>query len=121
MNETVRPRPIELRLREGNTQLSVTYDNGQRHHFTAEFLRVKSPSAAVKGHGPGQAVTVSGKRSVRILRLEPVGHYAVRIVFDDGHATGLYSWDYLTKLGREQKILWAAYLRQLEEKGLSRD
>lgn len=119
-NGTDRPWPSELRLRDGGARLTVTYDTGEVHDLAAELLRVESPSAEVKGHGPGQEVTVAGKRDVRIARLEPVGSYAVRIVFDDGHSTGLYSWDYLVKLGREADELWASYLETLEEKGLSR-
>jgi DUF971 family protein len=113
--------PEELRLRDRGAVLTVTFDNGERHDLPAEYLRVESPSAEVKGHGAGQEVTVPGKRKVTITRIEPVGNYAVRLVFSDGHSTGLYSWDYLARLGRERERLWAAYLAQLEEQGLSRD
>jgi DUF971 family protein len=113
--------PEELRLRDRGAVLTVTFDNGERHDLPAEYLRVESPSAEVKGHGAGQEVTVPGKRNVTITRIEPVGNYAVRLVFSDGHSTGLYSWDYLARLGRERERLWAAYLAQLEEQGLSRD
>jgi DUF971 family protein len=112
--------PEELRLAESGSRLVLRFDNGESHALAAEFLRVESPSAEVKGHSPDQAVTVAGKRNVRISNLLPVGNYAVRIVFDDGHETGLYTWTYLLKLGREQDTLWAAYLEALKVKGLSR-
>lgn len=116
-----RPWPEEIRLRHGGNVLSVSFDNGEHHDLSAEFLRVESPSAEVKGHGPGQEITVAGKRNVTISRVEPVGNYAVRLVFSDGHSTGIYSWDYLVKLGRERDTLWAGYLERLEQQGLSRD
>ena len=94
---------------------------GQRFELSAEMLRVMSPSAEVQGHSPEQRVTVGGKRNVAVSRIEPVGHYAVRIVFDDGHETGLFTWRYLETLGREADERWQAYLRELAEKGLSRD
>lgn len=120
-DEAARPWPTELRLADGGTRLSVSFDNGESFDLDAEFLRVESPSAEVKGHGPGQEVTVAGKKGVTVTALEPVGNYAVRIRFDDGHATGLYSWDYLLRLGRERDTLWAAYLERLEAEGLSRE
>ena len=113
--------PEELRLRDGGTVLTVSFDNGERHDLQAEYLRVESPSAEVKGHGPGQEVTVAGKRHVSVKQVEPVGNYAVRLIFSDGHSTGLYSWDYLAKLGREHERLWAGYLERLKAQGLSRD
>ena len=113
--------PEELRLRDGGTVLTVTFDNGERHDLAAEYLRVESPSAEVKGHGAGQEVTVAGKRHVSVRQIEPVGNYAVRLTISDGHSTGLYSWDYLAMLGRERERLWAAYLGRLEEQRLSRD
>jgi DUF971 family protein len=113
--------PEELRLREKGAVLTVSFDNGERYDLPAEYLRVESPSAEVKGHGAGQEVTVPGKRHVTIRQIEPVGNYAARLIFSDGHSTGLYSWDYLAKLGREQDRLWAAYLEQLDAQGLSRD
>jgi DUF971 family protein len=116
-----RPWPEELRLREQGTILTITFDNGERHDLAAEYLRVESPSAEVKGHGAGQEVTVAGKRHVSVRQIEPVGNYAVRLTFSDGHSTGLYSWDYLAMLGRERERLWAAYLGRLEEQRLSRD
>jgi len=116
-----RPWPEELRLRPGGQALAVLFDNGETFEFPAEFLRVESPSAEVKGHGKGQEITVPGKRNVRITQIEPVGNYAVRLVFSDGHMTGLFSWSYLLEIGRKQSSLWQAYLERLREQGLSRD
>jgi len=95
-----RPWPSELRLDPEKTQLSVSFDTGERYSLSAEYLRVESPSAEVQGHGGEDKRIVGGKRQVKIKNLEPVGNYAVRILFDDGHDTGLYSWDYLHELGR---------------------
>jgi DUF971 family protein len=106
-----RPWPVELRLNRAKTQLTVEYDSGERYVLPAEYLRVESPSAEVQGHGAGQKQIVTDKADVTILGLEPVGNYAVRIRFDDGHDTGLFSWDYLHELGREQREKWAAYLK----------
>jgi len=106
-----RPWPTELRLDGAKTNLTVAFDNGQRFTLPAEYLRVESPSAEVQGHGPGQKQVVIGKETVKIDRLEPVGNYAVRICFDDGHDTGLFTWDYLHELGRERATKWAAYLK----------
>jgi DUF971 family protein len=115
------PIPTELRLKRTERLLEVVFDDGSRFSLPAEYLRVESPSAEVQGHGPGQKVVVAGRREVGILRLEPVGHYAVRIVFDDLHDSGIYSWAYLHELGREQARRWAEYEAALAAKGLSRD
>ena len=96
-----RPWPTEIRLNPAKTALTVEYDSGERFVLAAEYLRVESPSAEVQGHGAGQKQIVNGKEAVTIVALEPVGNYALRIRFDDGHDTGLYSWDYLHELGRE--------------------
>lgn len=112
--------PETLRLSPARETLTVAW-KGQEDVFSAEFLRVESPSAEVKGHGVSDARLVPGKRGVTILALEPVGNYAVRIVFSDGHRTGLYSWDYLHELGRSQKARWAAYETDMAAAGLSRD
>jgi len=101
--------PTEIRLDADKTTLTVAYDNGQRFMLPAEYLRVESPSAEVQGHSPEEKQLVTGKENVKITALEPVGNYAVRIVFDDGHDTGLYSWDYLFELGRDRDAKWAAY------------
>lgn len=114
------PWPDELRLGPDGSRLVVSFDNGETHQFDAEYLRVESPSAEVKGHGPGQEQLVWGKRKVRITKLEPVGTYAVRIVFNDGHNTGLYTWNYLLKLGREYRENWQAYTDKLTAAGFTR-
>jgi DUF971 family protein len=112
--------PTELRLDAAKTTLNVAFDNGDGFALPAEYLRVESPSAEVQGHGGDQKVTVGGKRHVAIQRLEPVGNYAVRISFDDGHDSGLFSWDYLHELGRDQNKKWDLYLRALRIQGLNR-
>jgi DUF971 family protein len=99
----------------------VTFEDGRRFELPAEYLRVESPSAEVQGHGPGQKVIVGGRRHVGITRIEPVGSYAVRLVFDDLHDSGLYTWDYLYELGEDHATRWAAYLAALAEKGLTRE
>jgi len=113
--------PSEIRLKRAEQLLEVTFPDDARYCLPAEYLRVESPSAEVQGHGPGQKVIVAGRRHVGILRVEPVGNYAVRIVFDDLHDTGIYSWDYLRTLGVEQEARWATYLAELGARGLSRD
>ncbi|HYF09883.1 MAG TPA: DUF971 domain-containing protein [Acetobacteraceae bacterium] len=115
------PTPTEIRLKSAERVLEVAFDDGARFALPAEYLRVESPSAEVQGHGPGQKTVVAGRREVGILRIEPVGHYAIRIVFDDLHDTGIYSWAYLHALGREQAERWAAYEAALASRGLSRD
>ena len=113
--------PTEIRLRKDKAALRVAFDSGEAFEFPAEFLRVYSPSAEVQGHSPEERKTVGGKRNVAIIEVHPIGNYAVRLVFDDMHATGIFSWDYFLKLGREQGRLWRAYLDELAAKGLSRD
>jgi DUF971 family protein len=113
--------PTELRVDPERTTLSVTFDNGTQFALPAEYLRVESPSAEVQGHGASQKQTVAGKRRVRIAALEPVGNYATRIRFDDGHDTGLYSWDYLYELGRDHDRKWADYLSALRRTGGKRE
>jgi DUF971 family protein len=115
------PACTEIRLKRAERLLEVAFDDGSRFALPAEYLRVESPSAEVQGHGPGQRVTVAGRREVGILRVEPVGNYAVRIVFDDLHDSGIFSWDYLYRLGVEQAERWAEYEQALAAKGLSRD
>jgi len=114
------PWPTELRLQKGRAALSVAFDNGETFALPAEYLRVKSPSAEVQGHAPEERKTVGGKRNVQILEVLPVGNYAVRLVFDDLHSTGIYSWDYLRDLGRNQAAYWQDYLDALAAKGMSR-
>ena len=113
--------PTEIRLHKAERVLEVAFDDSARFAFPAEFLRVESPSAEVQGHGPGQKQIVAGRRHVGIMEVEPVGNYAVRLIFDDLHETGIYSWEYLYQLGREQEERWGAYLAALAERGLSRD
>ena len=113
--------PTELRLRRAEKRLEVAWPDGVRHSLPVEYLRAESPSAEVQGHGPGQKKLVSGRRHVGIMALEPVGHYAVRIVFDDLHDTGIYSWTVLRRMGEEQEAWWPAYEAELASKGLSRD
>ncbi len=111
------PWPDEFRLKANGRELIAQFDNGEWLSYSAEYLRVESPSAEVKGHGPGQEVTVAGKADVSIVKIEPVGNYAVRLHFSDGHATGLYTWPYLVKLGREKETIWSAYLARLASAG----
>ena len=113
--------PTEIRYLSEEKRLEVVFDNGVTFSYPAEYLRVESPSAEVQGHGPGQKQVLTGRRHVGILEIEPVGNYAVRIKFDDLHDTGIYSWTYLYKLGEEQDEIWAAYLAELERRGLSRE
>ena len=112
---------VEIRLRRTEKRLDVTFDDGACFALPAEYLRVESPSAEVQGHGPGQRKTVAGRRHVGIMAVEPVGHYAVRLVFDDLHDTGIYDWDLLYRLGCEHEARWQVYLDALIAKGLSRD
>jgi DUF971 family protein len=109
MSETDGPWPTELRVNPARNALVVAFDNGDSFSLAAEYLRVESPSAEVQGHGPGGKQIVLGKAAVKIARLEPVGNYAVRVVFDDGHDTGLFTWDYLHELGRDFGKRWALY------------
>jgi DUF971 family protein len=113
--------PKELRVSKDRKLLTVTFPNHSPFELPAEFLRVVSPSAEVQGHSPEQRVTVPGKREVTISRIEPVGNYAVRIIFDDSHDTGIFTWNYLHTLGHEKTDRWNAYLAELSEKGMSRD
>lgn len=116
-----KPWPLEIRLSKDKRTLSVSFDDGSRHAFPAERLRVMSPSAEVQGHSPEQRKTIPGKRDVTIIAIEPVGNYAVRLTFDDMHNTGIFSWDYFQRLGREGEAMWAEYLGELARLGLSRD
>jgi len=113
--------PTELRLHKDRKTLSVAFEGGERFDLPAEYLRVKSPSAEVQGHSPAERITVPGKRDVEILEVLPVGNYAVRLVFDDMHSTGIYGWDYLAELGRNRAAYWQEYLDELAAKNLSRE
>lgn len=114
------PAPTAIRLRTRSRLLEVSYDNGTRFELPAEYLRVHSPSAEVQGHSPEQAVLVTGKEQVGIRAVEPVGHYAVRLLFDDGHDTGLFTWKYLYELGSERDARWRMYLERLNRAGIKR-
>lgn len=116
----MQPVPVEIRLRKTSRCLTLSYDDGQTFDLGFEYLRVNSPSAEVKGHGPGQERLQTGKEEVVVLAVEPVGHYAVRLKFDDGHDTGLYTWKYLYELGSEFDARWADYLDRLEAAGYAR-
>jgi DUF971 family protein len=115
------PIPTEIMLRQKSRVMELTFNDGSHFELAYELLRVYSPSAEVRGHGPGQEVLQTGKRLVEIAALEPVGGYAVQPKFSDGHNTGIYSWDYLYWLGANRDMLWAQYLERLEQAGASRD
>ena len=112
--------PTELRLHKDRRTLTITFDTAGSFDLPAEYLRVKSPSAEVQGHSPDQRKTVAGKQNVAILEVNPIGNYAVRLVFDDLHSTGIFTWDYLGELGRNRERYWSEYLGELEAKQLSR-
>lgn len=114
-------RPTEIRLRRAERRLEIAFEDGRRYSLPAELLRVESPSAEVQGHGADDKRIVAGRRHVAITAVEPVGNYAVRLRFDDGHDTGIYSWPYLAGLGEDADVLWQRYLAALEARGLSRD
>jgi DUF971 family protein len=116
-----RPWPTELRLSKDRRTLTISFEDGNSFALPAEYLRVESPSAEVQGHNPDERKTVAGKRMVGIIEIHPVGNYAVRLVFDDLHSTGIYSWDFFHELGREYEARWARYVEDLEAKKLSRD
>ena len=113
--------PTEIRLHQKSRVLEIAFDDGRSFRLPYEFLRVYSPSAEVRGHGPGQEVLQAGKRDIEIRSLDPVGSYAVQPVFSDGHSTGIYSWEYLYELGENQEKLWAEYLDKLAAAGASRE
>ena len=113
--------PTEVKLRKRSNTLELIYSDGNYLEFPSEFLRVHSPSAEVRGHGKGQEVLQAGKRNVRLKSIAPVGNYALKLEFDDGHNSGIFSWDYLMSLGRDKKTLWDDYLLKLEKAGKSRD
>jgi DUF971 family protein len=114
------PWPTELRLHKDRKTLTVAFDNGERFDLAAEYLRVRSPSAEVQGHSPAERKTFGGKQNVAILEIVPIGNYAVRLVFDDMHSTGIFSWDYFLELGRDREENWQDYLEELARKGLTR-
>ena len=115
------PAPINITLHSSSRVFEVEYDDGRSFRLPFEFMRVHSPSAEVRGHGPGQGTLQAGKRDVTITEVQPIGHYAVQPLFSDGHSSGIYSWEYLYELGVNQARLWSEYLTQLEAAGASRD
>ncbi len=115
------PTPTEIKLHQKSRLLEIAFSDGRSFSLSFEFLRVFSPSAEVRGHGPGQEVLQTGKRNVDIVALDPVGSYAVQPTFSDGHATGIYAWDYLYTLGEDHDRLWTEYLDKLAAAGASRD
>jgi len=121
MPDAQTPWPTELRLHKDRKTLSVGFDNGERYDLAAEYLRVKSPSAEVQGHSAEERKTVPGKIDVMILEVIPVGNYAVRLVFDDLHSTGIYGWDYLRELGAKHGEYWQDYLDELASKNMRRE
>jgi len=120
-SESETPIPTEIKLHQKSRLMEIAFSDGRSFSLTFEFLRVLSPSAEVRGHGPGQEVLQAGKREVDIVSLDPVGSYAVQPTFSDGHATGIFSWDYLYSLGTDQERLWADYLQKLAAAGRGRD
>lgn len=121
MTSETTPWPREIRVKRGRQVLAISWDDGTESELDAEYLRVESPSAEVKGHSEADRKTVGGKRAVGLSGVEPVGNYAVRLSFDDGHSTGIFTYRYLKTLAAERERLWAAYLAELDAKGLSRD
>jgi len=115
-----KPAPTEIKLHQNSRLLEVAYDDGRMFKLRCELLRVYSPSAEVQGHGPGQRVLQTGKEKVNIKEIQPIGNYAVKLVFDDGHDTGLYTWEYLRELGEHQDALWREYLEALKAHGYTR-
>ncbi len=113
--------PTEIRLAKDRRTLVVTFESGARYELPAEYLRVESPSAEVQGHGPNEKKTIPGKMNVEIIGVEPVGHYAVKLIFDDMHDSGIFGWDTLAEMGRDHAARWGAYLDALAQAGLSRE
>ena len=111
------PKPVSIKLHQKSRLLEVEYDNGRQFQFSTEFLRVYSPSADVRGHGPGQGVLQTGKENVSISSIEPMGNYAIKLHFDDGHDTGIYSWPYLYDMGINMQQYWQDYLDALKRAG----
>ena len=115
------PVPVEIKLHRKSRLLEITFNDGKAFQYASEFLRVYSPSAEVRGHGPGQEVLQTGKKEVNVNRIDPVGNYAIQLTFSDGHNTGLYSWDLLYDYGVHYNDMWQRYLRRMEEAGASRE
>ena len=120
-SQTSMAHPTEIKLHQQSRTLEIAFDNGARFNMPYEYLRVQTPSAEARGHGPGQETLQTGKKNVNLLNVEPVGTYALKLIFDDGHESGLYSWEYLYELGQHQDELWKQYLEKLEAAGESRE
>lgn len=119
--ESDTPQPTEVKLHQKSRVLELSFADGKTFQLPCEFLRVYSPSAEVRGHGPGQEVLQAGKRTVEITQIEPAGSYAIQLTFSDGHDTGIYSWELLYEYGLQQEAMWQHYLKRLEEAGANRD
>ena len=119
--DTNTPQPTEIKLHQKSRMLEISFADGKTFHLPCEFLRVYSPSAEVRGHGPGQEVLQTGKKDVEVRAIEPVGSYAIQLDFSDGHNTGIYSWDLLYEYGLNQEEMWQQYLKRLEQAGASRE
>jgi DUF971 family protein len=115
------PQPTEIKLHQKSRVLEIAFADGKSYRLPFEFLRVHSPSAEVRGHGPGQEVLQAGKKEVDITRVEPVGSYAIQLCFSDGHDTGIYSWDLLYQYGAQQETMWRQYLERMQQAGASRE
>jgi DUF971 family protein len=115
------PQPTEIKLHQKSRVLEISFEDGKNFRLPFEFLRVYSPSAEVRGHGPGQEVLQTGKKEVDITRVDPVGSYAIQLSFSDGHETGIYSWDLLYQYGEQQEAMWRHYLDRIEKAGASRE
>ncbi|MCP3851582.1 MAG: DUF971 domain-containing protein [Gammaproteobacteria bacterium] len=120
MSEQTTPTPTEINLHQKSRELEIAFDDGSRFHFSSEFLRVNSPSAEVRGHAPGEETLQVGKENVNIKTLEPVGSYAVKIVFTDGHDSGIFSWELFYNYGQNQEKIWQDYLQKLKDAGHER-
>jgi DUF971 family protein len=118
---SAKPHPTEIKLHQKSRVLEISFSDGRTFRLPCEFLRVYSPSAEVRGHGPGQEVLQTGKQEVNVNRIEPVGSYAIQLHFSDGHDTGIYSWDLLYDYGLRQEEMWRHYLQRMEEAGASRE
>lgn len=121
MSDAETPTPTEIKLHQKSRSLEIAFADGSRFNLPCEFLRVYSPSAEVRGHGPGQEVLQVGKINAEVTGIEPVGTYAINLAFSDGHNSGIYSWDYLYHLGQNQEAMWTHYLERLKEAGASRE
>ena len=121
MSGTQTKWPTEIRLNPAKNELNITFDGGEAYRYSAEYLRVHSPSAEVVGHGAEERKILGGKSGVIITAVEPTGNYAIRLTFSDGHSTGIYSWPYLYEIGKDQEALWRQYLADLKARGLRRD